>query len=402
MSISQEVIFAGGLGTRLPPFTAHDPKPMIEIEGKPFLYYLLNQVRDWGITDVVLLLGYLPEKIQQYFGDGHELGLNITYSVTPVEYDTGARLRAAQDNLQEEFILLYCDNYCPINFQKAYQQYCESGNLIQITAYSNKDGYTKNNLCIQDGQVKVYDKKRITPDLQAVDIGYCFVDKSVLSYLPQENVNFEAAIYPELVRQDCIGVYVTDHRYYSIGSWERLDLTREFFKSRKVVFLDRDGTLNVRPPKACYVERVEEFVWLPKAREAIKELKDHGYELYLISNQPGIARGRVTEETVSAIHRRMQDDLMQDGAQIDGIYICPHGWDDGCDCRKPKPGMLYQAQKEHSINLTKCILIGDDERDIEAGMAADIQKCILVSEEYTLWDAVQEILANEKIYGLFR
>lgn len=398
MKISQAVILAGGLGTRLKPFTDHDPKPMIEIEGKPFLYYLLNQVKDWGITDVVLLLGYLPEKIQQYFGDGHELGLNITYSVTPVEYDTGARLRTAQDDLQEEFILLYCDNYCPINFQKAYQQYRESGNLIQITAYSNKDGYTKNNLCIEDGQVKVYDKKRITLNLQAVDIGYCFVDKSVLSYLPQKNVNFEAAVYPELVRQDRLGVYVTDHRYYSIGSWERIDLTREFFKPRKVVFLDRDGTLNVRPPKACYVESVEEFVWLPKAREAIKELKDHGYELYLISNQPGIARGRVTEETMSAIHRRMQNDLTQDGVQIDGIYICPHGWDDGCDCRKPKPGMIYQAQKEHSINLTKCILIGDDERDIEAGMAADIQKCILVSEEYTLWDAVQELLKDEELY----
>jgi len=75
---------------------------------------------------------------------------------------------------------------------------------------------------------------------------------------------------------------VTEHRYYSVGSWERIKLTQDFFKPRKFIFLDRDGTLNVRPPKACYIEKPEDFDWLPHAKEAIKLLNDDGYFIILI------------------------------------------------------------------------------------------------------------------------
>lgn len=91
----QAVILAGGYGTRLKPFTDTSPKPMYPLEGKPFLEYLVEQVRGFGIQEIVLLLGYLPEKIMDYFGDGARWGLRIRYSVTPVEYETGARLKTA-------------------------------------------------------------------------------------------------------------------------------------------------------------------------------------------------------------------------------------------------------------------------------------------------------------------
>jgi D-glycero-D-manno-heptose 1,7-bisphosphate phosphatase len=392
----QAVILAGGLGTRLKPFTLDNPKPMLKIENVPFLEHLLRQIQAWGITRVVILLGYKAEVVQEYFGDGEELGMDIRYAVTPVEYDTGARLFAAKELLDDEFILMYCDNYCPIPFEEAYTRYLQSGCAVQITAYANKDGYTKNNLRVQGEQVIAYDKKRVMPDLDAVDIGYAFMKKTVLDRLPQENVNFEAAVYPGLVAENQMGVYLTEHRYYSIGSWERIELTKEFFKEKKVVFLDRDGTLNVRPPKACYVEDETEFIWLERAKEAVKLLKDHDYFVFLITNQPGIARGILTEEQVAKIHKKMRSELQEIGADIDGIYMCPHGWNDNCECRKPKPGMLYQAQKEHSLNLPECVLIGDDDRDIEAGNAANLKKCIKISDDYTLWDAVNDLLMEEE------
>lgn len=391
MSISQAVILAGGLGTRLMPFTKDNPKPMIPIEGQPFLSYLLCQIGSWGIENVVLLLGYKAEKIEEYFGDGKEFGVKITYCVTPTEYDTGARIRAAQEYLQEEFILLYCDNYCPIDFGKACQLFEEKNNLVQVTAYANKDAYTKNNLTIKDGQVVVYDKKRQMDNLQAVDIGYIFIKKQVLEWMPEGNVNFESTVYPKIIGNGKMGIYLTEHRYYSIGSWERIELTKEFFKPKKVIFLDRDGTLNVRPPKACYVEKEEDFIWLPKAREAVKMLKDKGYTIYIITNQPGLARGNLTWEMLEAVHGKMRKELQEIGVDVDGIYLCPHGWNDGCDCRKPRPGMLYQAQKEHSLDLTKCFLIGDDERDIQAGKAAGLSKNILLAGNYSLWDAACEL-----------
>lgn len=389
--INQAVILAGGLGTRLQPFTNDNPKPMFPINEKPYLTYLLKQVKSFGIEKVVLLLGYRAEKIMDYFGTGVDEGLSITYRVTPVEFDTGARIREAYPVLEDTFLLMYCDNYCPINWDKKVCQFESENSLIQITAYSNKDGYTKNNLrCLGDGRVAVYDKKRLEKGLNGVDIGYAIVKKAVLSYLPEGNVNFEKEIYPLLVEKQAMTAYVTNHRYYSIGSYERIELTKQFFSERKAVFLDRDGTLNVRPPKACYVEKKKDFVWLPNAKEAVKMLKDAGYLVFLFTNQPGIARGMVSKESLDEIHEKMLSDLKEIGANIDKIYMCPHGWDDGCDCRKPKPGMLYQAQKEYSLNLTECIVIGDDERDIQAGEAADCT-CYQVTEQRSLMDIVKYI-----------
>lgn len=394
--IKQAVIFAGGLGERLKPFTETNPKPMYPIQGRPFIEYLVKQIVSFGIEDIIILLGYLPEKVTEYLGDGSRYGAKINYCITPVEYDTQFRLKAAAEDLQDEFLMMYCDNYCPINFERLVKAYEENGAWIQFTAYANPDGYTKNNLKIADsGQILVYDKKRTQPDLQGVDIGYAIVSKKVLSLMSDQNENFEAVVYPQLVERGLLYAMVTEHRYYSIGSFARIELTEEFLSGQKYIFLDRDGTLDVRPPKACYVEKPEDFIWLPGAKEAVKKLKDAGYFIILVSNQAGIAMGRMTDEDVARVNEKMQDDLLAIGACIDAIYYCPHGWDSTCSCRKPKPGMLYQAQKDYSINLPECYLIGDDERDIQTAENADV-KGILVDENYTLLDAVNDLLEGKK------
>lgn len=384
MEIRQAVILAGGRGTRLRPFSDTAPKAMYPFEGSPFLEHLIRQVRDFGITDVLLLLGYLPEKIMDYFGDGSAFGVCIQYQVTPVEWETGNRLRAAKGLLAERFLLLYCDNYCPLQWDKLTAQYEERGLPLQVTVYENRDGYTKDNLAVSpEGVVTCYDKRRETPGLSGVDIGYILMHRDLLDCLPEGDVSFEGVLYPTLVTQGNMGAYVTPHRYYSVGGWHRIELTKAFFQPKKVIFLDRDGTLNRRPPRAEYVTAPEDFIWLVGAREAVRLLKEKGYAVYLVTNQPGIARNRLTWKALNAIHDKMRWELREAGGDVDDIFICPHGWDEGCGCRKPKPGMLYQAQKKYSLDLTQCVLIGDDQRDIEAGEAAGC-RCFLVNEEHSL------------------
>lgn len=395
MTIKQAVILAGGRGERLRPFTDEQPKPMYPIGGVPFITRLIEQVKSFGIEEVVLLLGYKAEKIQEELGDGSKSGIKVVYDVTPPEYDTAERLLHAQESISEDFLLMYCDNYCPVDFQQLCKSYYDNNALIQLSVYSNKDKYTKDNLIVDEcGKVVVYDKKRLTPNLSGVDIGYAIVNKKSFELIG-DNKSF-AAVYPILVAEGKLFATVTDHRYYSIGGYERMPLTEEFFKEKKVVFLDRDGTINVRAPKACYIEKPEDFVWLDGAKEALKKLKDNGVMTVLISNQPGIARGNLTEETLHDIHDKMQSDLAQIQAEIDHIYYCPHNWDEGCDCRKPKPGMLYMAQRDLSIDLTKCVLFGDDERDIEAGEAARV-KSVLITDEYPLIRAVEDYLEGKYI-----
>ena len=392
--VKQAVIIAGGLGTRLKPFTDDNPKPMYPFYGKPFIQYLVEQVNQFNIDRILILLGYMPDKITDFLKDGKELGINVSYDVTPVEFDTGARLRHALPLLDEQFLFMYCDNYCPVNFQKLSDEWRNNNALIQLSVYKNSDKYTKDNIRLDDtGRVILYDKERKSENLSGVDIGYSIISKKVFDYLDEGNVNFERSVYEKVVEHGKMYATVTEHRYYSIGSWERIKLTEEFFSDKKTIFLDRDGTLNVRPPKACYIERPEDFVWLPGAKDAVKRLNNAGYRVILVSNQPGIARKKLSVETLEAIHAKMRQDLSEIGAKIDDIYYCPHGWDENCDCRKPKPGMLYQAQKDYSLNLTKCYMIGDDERDIEAGQSAGC-KCIQVTDAYSLSNAVDDILTG--------
>lgn len=390
---TQAVVLAGGRGTRLLPLTATCPKPMIEFHGRPFLEYLVSFLRGQGIAKVLLLLGYLPEVIMNYFGDGSRFGLSIEYHVSDVDNDTGRRLKLAEDRLDPEFFLLYCDNYLPINFAELWSCFFSSDALVQLLAYRNDDSYTKSNLIVDsDGRVIVYDKSRTTTGLSGVDVGFALVRRQVMNFLPDDgNVSFEALVYPLLVNQGRLAAVLTEHRYYSVGDHKRLPLTETFLARQPTIFLDRDGTLNQRQPPAQYVTSWDQWVWLPGAVDALRRLTEAGWRIIIVTNQPGIARGALDEKVLAEIHRRMVEDATAAGAQIADIMVCPHGWDDGCVCRKPRPGMLFSAQRRYQLDLSRTPLIGDDERDGEAARAAGCPFYILGQDE-TLGDVVSLLL----------
>ncbi|MBF0232715.1 MAG: HAD-IIIA family hydrolase [Desulfamplus sp.] len=386
----QAVILAGGRGTRLKPLTDSTPKPMIEFNGKPFLEHLISFLSEHGVNRILLLLGYLPDKIIDHFGNGHRFNVNIEYSISDEINDTGKRIKLAEASIEQNFLLMYCDNYVPLPLGVMLKKFINRGFDGQITVYSNKDEYTRSNLSIDDdGVIVQYDKSRLSNGLQGVDIGFAFFKKSILKHLPDDNVNFESIIYPLLVQKRQLSAYVTDHRYYSVGSFDRLDLTKAFFDRQPAIFLDRDGVLNKKAPKAEYISDWDQFKWLDGALEALKLLKIARYRIIIITNQAGIARGMVSESSLLKIHENMIRDAVESGGGIDAVYYCPHGWDDDCDCRKPKPGLLYKAQRKFHLDLSKIFFIGDDVRDQKAAVAAGC-KSILVSLQYSLLKAVKE------------
>ena len=389
----QAVILAGGRGERLKPFTDSAPKPLYPAGGVPFIDRIVCQLQDFGYKEILILLGYRADQVIEELGDGSRFGVRIDYDVRPESYDTGDRLKAAMPKIRDTFLLLYCDNFCPVDMEALSASFLRNRAKVQLTVYSNKDGYTKSNLRVdpKSGRVEVYDKTRKAPGLQGVEIGYSLIRKEVLQMLGEPAGGFSKEIFPLLAEEGSLFATVTDHRYYSIGSFERMPLTELFLSGRKAAFLDRDGTLNVRAPRASYIEKPEDLVLLPGAAQAVRLLKEAGYLTVLISNQPGIARGRLTEEDLGKVHEHLQALLREEGAGLDAIYYCPHNWDEGCDCRKPKPGLLYQAQHDLSIDLTRCVLFGDDERDVMAGNAARVPS-IMVSEQYPLLKAVREYL----------
>lgn len=391
-TIKQAVILAGGQGTRLRPLTLKTPKPMIKIQGKPFLEYIIKLLKNNGVERVLILTGYLYEQIEDYFKNGKEFGLSISYLYSPVEDETGTRIRKAKELIDDTFLLLYGDNYWPLRLDQLFAFYEKINTQGLVTVYSNIDNYTKNNTLVNDkGLIEVYDKSRQTPGLNGVDIGFFILKKNILKTLPKENFSFEKVVLPRLISDKQLSGFLTYHKYYGLSNLQRIPVIEEFFKPKKIILLDRDGVINKKPQKAEYVKNWKEFEFLPGAIDALRLLTKKRYEIIIISNQAGIGRGVMTKENLREIHEKFLEVCKKERIDIKGIYYCPHNWDEGCFCRKPKPGMLFKAAADHHFDLTKAIFIGDDERDEQAGKAANC-KTILLQNGQNLLDIARGLV----------
>ena len=165
---------------------------------------------------------------------------------------------------------------------------------------------------------------------------------------------------------------------------------------KPAVFLDRDGTINV---EKNHLYKPGDWEWIPGAREAIKGFNELGFAVIVVTNQSGIARGMYNAEDVNRLHSFVDSQLLEFSVHIDGYYFCPHHPDFGenrnCSCRKPKPGLLFKAQQEHGIDLSRSFTIGDKISDILAGLAVGTG-AILVATGYG--DSERRRLCNERIW----
>ncbi|BDY05585.1 D-glycero-beta-D-manno-heptose 1,7-bisphosphate 7-phosphatase [Ferrimonas sp. YFM] len=151
---------------------------------------------------------------------------------------------------------------------------------------------------------------------------------------------------------------------------------------RKAVFLDRDGVINL---DHGYVHKIDEFEFVPGSLEACARLYKAGYQLVVVTNQSGIARGYYTEEQFHTLSQWMSERFAEAGAPLLGVYFCPHHPEKGlpqyigeCQCRKPNPGMLLQAAQEHDLDVASSVMVGDKPGDVEAGRNAGVATCIQV------------------------
>ncbi|MCA1031241.1 HAD family hydrolase [Bacillus timonensis] len=152
---------------------------------------------------------------------------------------------------------------------------------------------------------------------------------------------------------------------------------------KKAVFLDRDGVINeVLSERVKFVNKPSQFYLLPGVGEGIKLLNDHGYEIFVVTNQGGVGLGFMKESALQDVHKKMEQDLEAFGATINEVAYCPHKPKEGCECRKPRPNLITDLAKKHQISLADSYMIGDRDVDIEAGKAAGVKTILVGNEEY--------------------
>lgn len=398
------VIQAGGKGTRISEITGDViPKPMLEISGYPILYHQMMNLKKNGITDITVIIGHLGNVIKDYFGDGKQFGLNISY----VEEDpqkplgTAGSLYFLKDKLKENFVFLLADVFIDIDFEKMEQYHIANNADVTLLTHPNGHPFDSDLVVEEGGVVKAFDYKsndRTTYNYKnLVNAGVMIFSPSVFEYLTElRKYNYEKDIIVPLINEGKVVSYKSSEYAKDMGTPERYRRVQEDYNSgicdaknlankQKAIFLDRDGTIN---EYVGFLRKEEDFRLIPGVSEAIKKINNSGYLAIVVTNQPVIARGEVTEEELEEIHKKMETLLGLDGAYIDDIYYCPHHPDKGfegeipelkieCDCRKPKTGMLEKAAREHNIDLSSSIMIGDSTLDIKMAENAGMQSILL-------------------------
>lgn len=400
------VIMAGGRGKRIAELFPDIPKPLIPIDGMPILEREIRSLSSQGFKDIILTVGYLADKIVDYFGDGSQWGVKIAYFIekTPLG-NAGALFRLREEIGDDPFLLLNADAAFDVDFNRMLDYHREKGGLVTIFTHPNSHPYDSG-LIVADEDAKVvawlskederpqwYDN-RVNAGLHIMDpktLDLCLKDLDIdeNTHFPVGKVDLDRQILKPLCGTGQMVCYDSPEYVKDMGTPDRFHLVEADYRNgivharnlgnkQKAIFLDRDGTIN---KYVGFLRHINDFDLIEGVADAIKLINQSEYLAIVVTNQPVIARGEVSWEELNEIHQKMTTLLGKAGTYVDGIYICPHHPDKGfegerpeykidCSCRKPKPGLLLQAAKDFNIDLSQSVMIGDSTRDVEAGRAA--------------------------------
>jgi D,D-heptose 1,7-bisphosphate phosphatase len=376
--LKQAVILVGGLGTRLGERTKLLPKPMLEVGGRPFLDYLLDEVSRYPtIGKILLLAGHRAEQVVERYDGKRRRQAAISVVAEPTQLGTGGALKHAAARLDPQFLLLNGDSFFDFNLLDLAAS--DSPAMMRVALKKNHPGGRYGRVLLECHIVKRF----LAPGTQStgpINTGVYRVDRGILDLIDELPCSLEQSVFPRLVEKGQLEAAVYDGFFIDIGIPEDLELARRELPARMrrpAVFFDRDGVLNV---DKAYVHRIEDFDWIPGAREAIKLCNDCGYLTFVVTNQAGVARGYYGVDSIHRLHGWMSAQLAEIGAHIDEFQYCPYHeegtieqWRRASDRRKPAPGMILDCLEGWPVRKEVSLLIGDKPHDLSAAAAAGIQ-----------------------------
>ena len=220
----QVVILAGGLATRLRSITNKISKSMIRINEKPFLEYQIELLKKNNLTDILLCIGHLGGQIKDYFGNGKNWGVRLSYSEEKENLlGTGGALKKAESLVEDEFFVMYGDSYLILDYQEIADYFHNFDKQGLMVVYKNYNKFDKSNVVVKNGFVKVYNKRDSSPEMVYIDEGISILKKEILSDFPPHTPFPLDRIFQRLISKKELLAFETKQRFYEIGSWQGLN-----------------------------------------------------------------------------------------------------------------------------------------------------------------------------------
>lgn len=401
------VICAGGKGTRIATEYPNIPKALVPVFETPIIIDQIKKLAVHGFEVFHLLLGFKFKDIQsaiEDFSPQLPTNIQIIYHVEDTPLGSGGALLEFREQLPEEFLLVYCDIFFDIDFQSFYRFHSESCADVSMFVHPNDHPYDSDlvRVCVDNKVLEILPH----PHLENLDVGNLvnaavyIVKRFALTRIGYDRLKYDFAqdILPKMLSYGLqIYAYRSPEFAKDMGTFDRLSKIQALYKFRfksfaknPVVLLDRDGTIN-KIQIGSYITKLEDFVLLERAADAIRIIREKGYFIMVVTNQPVIARGDVSVQQLDRIHKKMEYLLGLENAYIDALFYCPHHPEKGfvnevadlkieCDCRKPSVGLLQQADHYIPIDRDLSWMVGDTRSDIEAGNAFGVNTALLTSD----------------------
>lgn len=378
MSNTLVYILAGGLGTRLAQISGDTPKPMVEIDGIPFLEWQILTLRQQGFHDFVLLVGHRREAIINYFGDGKSWEVNIRYAIEETLLGTGgAFLQALEQFPCEFFLLLNGDTYFDLPYQLLIEQAQAKPDSIWLALKLRRDLKRYGTVVVdQDWQIQSFTEKGVEQQEGYINGGVYAGSSQVLTGESVRRCSLETDLFPPLLAQGSLYGLPFGNKFIDIGIPDDYFLAKEQLPQwvnhpkQPALFLDRDGILI---EDKGYVGKVAEVSFIPECLPTLLAAQQKGYKLIIVTNQAGIAKGKFSEADMHATHEFILAWLSEQGVTIDAIYFCPEHpeavipeYKRASLFRKPNPGMLLEAADEYYLDLSASVMLGDKDSDLIA------------------------------------
>lgn len=360
------IILAGGIGERCKPITDFRPKCLIPINGKPILQLQIQQLIELGFKKVTILLGKYDEYIKEYLAFKN-FNIEIESISTPIHFSSSQRLnhylinQAIEIKNFNDLLIIYCDNYLE-------------------NKYIKKVIDTEDNLFFLQkrisGNIKVadswafYKSKNRSKDLPYVELGYFKISKHLLidslkdfDDLPEFLISVSSTKLFKWIEVD---------NYESLTSFEKV---LEKYRYSKLLLLDRDGVITVKPKHRTYLTDINKIYYLESNLKGLEILSKNNFLFVVCTNQPAVGLNLISSGDLQKIHQRICLDLIKRDIHILDFLACEHTWDDNCECRKPKPGLLNLAINRYGDfkNQSEYIYVGDQLTDEQAASAAGIR-----------------------------
>jgi D,D-heptose 1,7-bisphosphate phosphatase len=379
MSLRQCAILVGGRGTRLGKFTQQLPKPLLPVGGCAFLDYIVAQVSRRGFDRFICLAGYQADAVRNWAQAARRPDVRIDCVVEPKPMGTAGALVAAADLLDDEFLLLNGDSYFDIDLGD-FVAWQPAGPWVGSVAVRSMADTGRYGVVRLSGDViSTFADRPASGCSGLINGGIYRLKRQVLDFVGSVPCSIEKDVFPMLAARGLLRGRPYDGFFLDIGTTQAYEAAQTLLPAvvrQPALFLDRDGVVN---KDIGHAHRPDQIEWVEGIFDAVKAANAAGVYVFVVTNQAGVARGLYDEAAVVRLHQWMAQEFRTRGTFIDDFAYCPHHPSAGngpytrsCTCRKPAPGMLLELAGKRPVDLSRSLLIGDKDTDLQAARSAGV------------------------------